>query len=390
MKILSFGHIPSWAGGRQNSGLANAIYQLAKGMSDCEGAEVALAATDVAVPLIQDGKLAIMGWTRPSLVRYMICNPARSLRWLRAVVRARRLYGPSISVPHFFVKGMHLSRCLRRVKPDVVHLHGLWACIYDSLVPDSAKVVVTMHGLIGTDEMIAGYRHLMKMERDVCRSKRYSFVAFVAGQLIGEFAELYGPIESKALAIPNAYDSKAFHYIEPEKHDKLTLATIASLSDRKGQNRVIEAIARAGVDCRYVCIGCGDAEQTARNEELAKRLGVDYEFVGRKSPAEIRQAMAQADYMILPSSTEGFGLVFLEAIACGVPVVLPKCLPIVNEKGLIKPGENAVLIADSSAEAIAAALPSLGMHDFDRRKVAETIPGYTWAGVAQRYVDAMG
>lgn len=40
MKVLSFGHIPAWAGGRQSSGLANVIYQLAKNMADCNDVEL--------------------------------------------------------------------------------------------------------------------------------------------------------------------------------------------------------------------------------------------------------------------------------------------------------------------------------------------------------------
>ena len=50
MRIMSFGHIPSWAGGKQESGLANVIYQLAKHGSEIPEAEVTLAATDCFVP----------------------------------------------------------------------------------------------------------------------------------------------------------------------------------------------------------------------------------------------------------------------------------------------------------------------------------------------------
>ena len=49
MKILSFGHIPTWAGGRQSSGLANVIFQLSYHLAKDDDVEMYLAATDVYV-----------------------------------------------------------------------------------------------------------------------------------------------------------------------------------------------------------------------------------------------------------------------------------------------------------------------------------------------------
>ena len=93
--------------------------------------------------------------------------------------------------------------------------------------------------------------------------------------------------------------------------------------------------------------------------------------------------------MILPSSSEGFGLVYLESIACGVPVILPKNLPIVQEKGIIQPGVNAVLLESSSADSIAEILPKLKDLKFDHRKVAESIVDYSWDNIAKRYVESI-
>ena len=59
MKILSFGHIPSSVGGRQSSGLANVIYQLAYHVAKQDGVEMTKAATDVFVPELHKGALPI-------------------------------------------------------------------------------------------------------------------------------------------------------------------------------------------------------------------------------------------------------------------------------------------------------------------------------------------
>ena len=75
MNILSFGHIPSSEGGRQSSGLANVIYQLAYNCARQDDINMTLSATDVFVPKLQKDNLTIMGWTKGLLVKHAIKHP---------------------------------------------------------------------------------------------------------------------------------------------------------------------------------------------------------------------------------------------------------------------------------------------------------------------------
>ena len=88
--------------------------------------------------------------------------------------------------------------------------------------------------------------------------------------------------------------------------------------------------------------------------------------------------------MILPSSSEGFGLVYLEAIACGVPVIIPQHLPLAQEGNILNE-KNAIRIADSSSKAIEAILPSLQERKWDRKDVSASIISYTWDNIAKEY-----
>lgn len=387
MRILSFGHIPSWVGGRQESGLANVIYQLAKYMSQCEDTIVSLAATDVFVPFIMHEKLQVIGWSKSTLFVYALKHFVISLKWAFNVIFAKIKFGSVISVPGYFFKGLHLHRAIEICKPDVVHLHGPNACVYDKIIPENVKIVVTMHGLIGVDKTIFNQPSLYKLEKEICKSSRYGMIGFIAEKLIADFTTLYGKITSPTKVLLNAYDAESFYYIEPQCHDGLVLATIASLSENKGQERVIEAINRSGVNCRYICVGGDSVNYEKKINKIALSLNVNWEYQGKKSPSEIRELLSTVDYMILPSSTEGFGLVYLEAIACGVPVILPKHLPIVKENSIIQPGLNAFLITDSSVEAIAELLPQLTNSKFERKKVSESIVAYSWKSIAREYVE---
>ena len=179
------------------------------------------------------------------------------------------------------------------------------------------------------------------------------------------------------------YNDKEFKYIEKNKHREITLCTIASYSERKGQDRVIEALLNSKCGYRYLCIGQISEEDL--NKIKDKTNSLSFEWLGVKTPDEIRTILAECDYMILPSSSEGFGLVYLEAIACGVPVIIPRNLPLAME-GNILTDSNSIKIEDCSSKAIQAVLPLLQDIKWDRKEISESIISYTWDSIAKEYV----
>ena len=105
------------------------------------------------------------------------------------------------------------------------------------------------------------------------------------------------------------------------------------------------------------------------------------------TPDEIRVQLSGADYMIMPSSSEGFGISYLEAIACGVPVILPKNLPIAQEKALINEN-NSILLEDCSFMSIAKVLSHLEEYSFNKSDVASTVSSLSWNEIAKQYFNA--
>jgi phosphatidyl-myo-inositol dimannoside synthase len=107
------------------------------------------------------------------------------------------------------------------------------------------------------------------------------------------------------------------------------LLTVARLEgpergEYKGVDTVIEAmpeVLAAFPGVRYVVVGDGD--DRPRLEELARRCGVDERvaFAGAVDAAALRAFYETCEIFVMPSKTEGFGIVFLEAMALGKPVV---------------------------------------------------------------------
>jgi glycosyltransferase involved in cell wall biosynthesis len=104
------------------------------------------------------------------------------------------------------------------------------------------------------------------------------------------------------------------------------VATVRRLVPRMGIDVLLEACTRLDAETAQdliVLIG-GDGPERARLEALARRLGLaaHVRFLGRVSETELADAYRAADVSVVPSTAlEGFGLVVLEALACGTPVV---------------------------------------------------------------------
>jgi phosphatidyl-myo-inositol dimannoside synthase len=102
------------------------------------------------------------------------------------------------------------------------------------------------------------------------------------------------------------------------------VARLSSREKEKGIDQVILAlrnVVKALPDAHYVVIGGGD--DRPRLERLAVETGVAQHviFLGYKTDAEVRKYYESCDIYVMPSSQEGFGLAFLEAMAFAKPVI---------------------------------------------------------------------
>ncbi len=104
----------------------------------------------------------------------------------------------------------------------------------------------------------------------------------------------------------------------------MTLGRMSSDERYKGFDEVIDIMPRLReLEPEIVYIAAGDGDDRPRLEARARELGVADRviFPGRISEAEKADYYRLADAYVMPSSGEGFGIVVLEALACGLPVV---------------------------------------------------------------------
>lgn len=387
MIILSFGHIPSWAGGKQETGAANVIYHLALNMSRINHDLVILAATDFYEKEKCIENLLLVGWTKNELLSYVVLHPFQSFQNLLNLIRLKRRYNVKQSFISLFLKRTFLIRTIIKYHVEIVQLH-MDEMFYVDIIPNFCKIVSTCHGLVGLDRNINNFSVYSKMEKDTFLSNKIDLHIFVSKQILKDIVKLYGNNNRKNFVIYNSYDNKIFKYIEKDKESKneLTLCTVASISERKGQLRVLEALKNSfQKKIYYFCIGIGDEKYINSLINYAKINNINFEYVEIKKPLEIRQLLSKADYMIMPSSSEGFGLTYLESIACGTPVILPKNLPIAEERSLIN-NENSIFLDDYSSQSICKILKVLNSYKFNRKNVSNSIQSHSWENQARTYI----
>ena len=126
----------------------------------------------------------------------------------------------------------------------------------------------------------------------------------------------------------------------------LTVGFVGALSQRKGARYLLGALATLPKGAAKLII----YTRAAVDRDLIRGFeSVDVEVRGGLSDAELAADMKRCDLVVLPSIAEGFGLVILEAMACGVPVL---CTTSTGGADFIRHRENGLLIAPGSAEAI--------------------------------------
>lgn len=145
----------------------------------------------------------------------------------------------------------------------------------------------------------------------------------------------------------------------------------------------LESFLDADVEGTKVVVGDGPAL-----EELKARYP-DAIFTGSLIGTELAQAYAAADVFVFPSKTDTFGLVMIEALACGVPVAgypVPGPLDIIGANGL-GPIDN----LDDAIGAVSESLPQaiLDALHCDRKKAAEYGARFTWDNAADQFIFAL-
>ena len=227
-----------------------------------------------------------------------------------------------------------LKTLFLRKRPDVIIISHINLAIIGLLVKfikPKCKVWLIAHGIEVWRPLSAlQKRFLKRCDKVVCVSN------FTKGQMMSRHnveevvCEVLNNAIDPFMQLPGTFAKP----VELLKRYRLTeqtpviftLTRLASTEQYKGHDQVIKALSKLKQhfpDIRYILAGQYDHKEELRIQRLISAAKVDKEVIltGFIDEEEIAGHFLLADLFVLPSKKEGFGIVFIEALACGLPVV---------------------------------------------------------------------
>jgi glycosyltransferase involved in cell wall biosynthesis len=223
-----------------------------------------------------------------------------------------------------------LVRALRQTKPVLMHCHFGIDGVSGMRLAKKLRIpfIVTFHGYDATiaPEFASTWRHRKYVrQRRVLAREATMFVA-VSNHIKERLVDQGFPPE-KVIVHYIGIDTEFFR-ADPEVLREPVVLFVGRLVEKKGCEYLVRAMARVQAfhpAARLVVIG--DGSLRTKLEQLARQHCPSTTFLGACPPNEVRQWMNRASVFCVPSVTgrngdqEGFGLVFSEAQAMGLPVV---------------------------------------------------------------------
>lgn len=236
-------------------------------------------------------------------------------------------------------------------KPDIIHAHsvlwGGWAAAKIS-EEENIPLVVTEHSSKLVRDLLKPYE-----KKEVAKTLNKADGIISVGPSLKKEMQKY--TDKDILEIPNIVDYKAFqtNSRKDSQKDRFRFLSLAFLTPNKGMDILIKSFAKGfkGDDVELV-IG-GDGQQMDELVELAKDLGVEAQvrFLGRLDRQQVIAQMQNCDAFVLASKFETFGVVLIEALASGKPVISTSSggpESIVNDKnGFLVPVDDVEVLSNA-------------------------------------------
>jgi phosphatidyl-myo-inositol dimannoside synthase len=316
-------------------------------------------------------------------------------------------------------KGRRIVNLARRFRqllaassPDLVY-SGHWRATGVAL----RLAMATLRRKTAYAQAIHGSEVLYLLQNDAPRSHRRLFQWTTAhaqrlvalGAYQGELLAKLGVDHERVFVSPEGVDVSRFEGVDTrtfaairDRHgiaSRFVVLTVGRLVERKGHDIVLRAlpqVARELPNVMYVVVGSGPYETRLRS--LTHELGLQDKvaFCGRVQDHELVAYYHACDVFAmisreLPDDTEGFGIVFMEAAACGKPTIGGRSGGVPDA---IVDGETGFLVDPTAVEDVAEAIVRIGrdsalakrLGESGRRRVYES---YRYADIAARILDGI-
>jgi glycosyltransferase involved in cell wall biosynthesis len=199
-----------------------------------------------------------------------------------------------------------------------------------------------------------------------------------------------GVASAKIVVVGNGVDIDKFHRLNRQdarrklglSGDAPVLVSVGALVERKGFHRVIEclpALRRRFPGLRYLVVGGAgpEGDWSARLRGCVVDLGLQdcVVFLGSLAPEELSVPLSAADVFVLATRNEGWANVFLEAMACGLPVVTTD---VGGNAEVVATANLGTVVPFGQADQLARAIADALIRDWDRDAIVAYAESNNW------------
>jgi phosphatidylinositol alpha-1,6-mannosyltransferase len=246
---------------------------------------------------------------------------------------------------------------------DVIFCGHLFMAPLSALIAwlKGAKLIVQTHGIEAWPPPLKLQHLAVERANLVLSVSRYTRAAVLGWAAIAPERVLVVPNTMREIFTPGDGAARRAELGLEGKRVLLTVGRMVASERYKGHERVMIAIpelVKQGHDICYLIVGEGD--DRSRLEALAAEIGVSdrVKFLGAVDPQTLIETYRAADLFVMPSTGEGFGVSFLEAMASGTPAL---GLDVAGARDALGEGElGTAVIEDDLAGAIGRSLSHSG------------------------------
>ncbi len=251
--------------------------------------------------------------------------------------------------------------------PDIIHAHYLFNIPIAVDLGEKYKIpiVATEHwSVVNGNKKPSDVIFLMK--------KYYKTIDSLISVSDSFKMEIFKVVGVDSIVVNNIVDTSYYYYTESFLHNNsiFRFVSIGSLIKRKGFNILIEAFKELDdLPIQLTIVGDGPEKKNLQQLIDKYELHEKVELVGTKCRDEIRNIFRNSKCFVLPSYNETFGVVYIEALASGLPVIATSCggpeTFITKEDGILIPINNIQALVDALKDMF------LNINVYDKKKISE-------------------
>ena len=250
------------------------------------------------------------------------------------------------------------KKLVQEINPDIVHAHWLipGGYVTRKALGKEPPLFMSMHG---TDVfLIDKMRIAQRLAKKAIHSAHN--LHFVSEELRSIVERRYGDVGGRDFVLPMVFGLESFSRAASKPRETKRILFVGRLMEVKGVDVLIKAFSKFLENdslSDYALDIVGDGPELDSLLHLARQEQIEEKIVfhGSKQRNEIADFYANADLFVLPSKTtalgekEGLGLVVLEAMMSGVPVIGTDCGGI---KETIEHGKTGIIVAENDVDAL--------------------------------------